>query len=206
MHKYISTGHCKECRADYQRRWRAGDPERATAYTAAANAKRRRELEQHDYVSASHCRDCGNAYRRQRRILEVQRDIEGHPYVSSTHCNQCSAAYMREWTQRPGNREKQLSRKREYYRRLRVEILDKDVKRKYGLSSAEYRKLLDAQDGRCAICKRTPEEVGRFRRLDVDHDHGTGKVRGLLCAWCNRGIGMFADDAALLLSAVAYLS
>lgn len=62
-------------------------------------------------------------------------------------------------------------------------------------------KLLPAQNGRCAICKEfftgTP---------NVDHDHQTGVVRGLLCHGCNVGIGFLKDDIRLLKSAIVYLS
>jgi len=60
-----------------------------------------------------------------------------------------------------------------------------------------------AQEGRCAICKRHQSEFRR--RLDVDHSHSTGKVRGLLCVACNRGIGFFEESAARLVAAVTYL-
>ncbi|MEU5299758.1 endonuclease VII domain-containing protein [Streptomyces noursei] len=55
------------------------------------------------------------------------------------------------------------------------------VQATYGLGPGEYEKLLQAQDGRCAICRQT-----RSTRLDVDHCHKTGVVRGLCCARCNR--------------------
>jgi hypothetical protein len=53
-----------------------------------------------------------------------------------------------------------------------------------GVSDAEYDRLLEAQDGGCAICGATP----KTRRLHVDHDHHTGAVRGLLCHRCNRAL------------------
>lgn len=73
---------------------------------------------------------------------------------------------------------------------------------KFGITLEEYDALLDAQDGRCAICGARPEG----RMLDVDHDHATGIVRGLLCNNCNRGIGHLGDDAERLLAAAAYLN
>ncbi|MFJ7901912.1 endonuclease VII domain-containing protein [Streptomyces sp. NPDC096198] len=51
----------------------------------------------------------------------------------------------------------------------------------YGLQAGDYARLLEAQGGVCAICKQP-----RTKRLDVDHDHATGLVRGLCCARCNR--------------------
>ncbi len=50
----------------------------------------------------------------------------------------------------------------------------------------DYETLLAAQDGVCALCRRPP----RTRRLDRDHDHRTGNYRGLLCARCNRALGL----------------
>lgn len=66
------------------------------------------------------------------------------------------------------------------------------VERVYGITAEEYGLLYEAQGRRCAICRRA---TGAVRRLAVDHDHKTGKVRGLLCKPCNRyGLGMFARD------------
>lgn len=54
--------------------------------------------------------------------------------------------------------------------------------RQLGVTDAEYQRLLEAQNGGCALCGRPP----KTRRLHVDHDHRTGAVRGLLCFVCNR--------------------
>ena len=64
------------------------------------------------------------------------------------------------------------------------------VERTYGLEPGEYDRMLEAQDGRCAICGKQP----RTKRLSVDHDHNTGRVRGLLCQPCNRGLRSFEFD------------
>ncbi len=64
-----------------------------------------------------------------------------------------------------------------------------------------------AQKGLCAICGK-PETLvvrGKVRRLAVDHDHLTGRVRRLLCLGCNTGIGKFQHDPALLRAAADYL-
>ena len=74
---------------------------------------------------------------------------------------------------------------------------------KYGLTVQEYDALFFLQDGRCLICKQP--ERGRKGRLAVDHDHGTGEVRGLLCASCNFGIAHFDDNPALLREAALYV-
>lgn len=63
--------------------------------------------------------------------------------------------------------------------------------------------MLASQGGGCAICQK-PDGEGKDR-LHLDHDHETGKARGLLCGPCNRGIGMLRDDPALVRKALDYL-
>lgn len=69
----------------------------------------------------------------------------------------------------------------------------------YGLSLDDFNQLLQRQNGRCAICDTSE------RKLHVDHDHDTGKVRALLCPPCNRGLGHFRDQHAVVLAAATYL-
>jgi hypothetical protein len=72
----------------------------------------------------------------------------------------------------------------------------------YGISVREYNAMLEAQGGLCSICGRPP----RKRRLAVDHDHVTGKIRGLLCTCCNLAAG-YAETGGVPLAALsAYLS
>lgn len=75
-----------------------------------------------------------------------------------------------------------------------------------GITPAEYDQMLAAQGGRCAICRRAPDENERGRRLAIDHCHDTGRVRGLLCTLCNVGIGALGDDAERLAAAISYLT
>lgn len=60
----------------------------------------------------------------------------------------------------------------------------------FRLTPAEYERILAHQGGTCAICQQPPKK----RRLAVDHDHKTGLVRGLVCSFCNRAMGLFQDD------------
>jgi len=62
----------------------------------------------------------------------------------------------------------------------------------YKISLNDYNNLLEKQNHSCGLCKKHKSEFKR--RLAVDHDHVTGKVRGLLCDTCNRGLGMFKVD------------
>lgn len=78
---------------------------------------------------------------------------------------------------------------------------DLRLQREYGITLAQYNKVLKFQDGVCAICERPP---GRTR-LSVDHCHRTGLLRGLLCNRCNRAIAHFQDDASRLEKAALYL-
>jgi hypothetical protein len=59
-----------------------------------------------------------------------------------------------------------------------------------GITDQEYERLLGEQEGGCAICGNPP----KTRRLHVDHNHRTGKVRGLLCFRCNRGLPTYATS------------
>jgi Autographiviridae endonuclease VII len=79
---------------------------------------------------------------------------------------------------------------------------DADLARVYGLRRGEYEERLKAQGNRCAICGNEP----KIRRLAVDHDHTTGKVRALICATrCNVILGLAKDNFTLLLRAAKYL-
>jgi len=80
-------------------------------------------------------------------------------------------------------------------------IRDKEYQKRFGITLAEYNEMLIRQGGVCAICESSP---GR-RRLEVDHCHATGKVRGLLCEICNRALGHFQDSPKIFRSAAEYL-
>lgn len=84
---------------------------------------------------------------------------------------------------------------------------DIDLQRRFGISLDEYIKMAIAQHNKCAICGDEEKEVrnGTPKNLAVDHDHATGKVRGLLCTACNQGIGKFKDDPQILKNAISYL-
>lgn len=83
------------------------------------------------------------------------------------------------------------------------EVRNQHLIRYYGITAADYDRLLAEQGGGCAICGIT--NPGRREFFDVDHCHLTGTVRGLLCETHNRGIGIFEDDPELLRRAAEYL-
>lgn len=84
-----------------------------------------------------------------------------------------------------------------------------DLRKKYGLTVEDFNVMMAAQNGCCAICSVSfaslDPATGKPLRICVDHDHVTGKARGLLCDPCNKGLGMFSDDQARIGAAIAYL-
>ena len=108
---------------------------------------------------------------------------------------------------RENNREKELLRKKIYRdsHKEKIALYEKGYKRNrvvrpYKIKPEDYYAMLSNQGGKCAICGETPE-----KDLYIDHDHSTGRVRGLLCVRCNTGIGWFRDNPVYLHNAEKYL-
>lgn len=76
------------------------------------------------------------------------------------------------------------------------------LRKEYGITQAEYEAMVERQKGACAVCRRPP----KTGRLHIDHDHDSGKVRGLLCMPCNSFLGKISEDVVILKRAVAYLT
>jgi hypothetical protein len=128
--------------------------------------------------------------------------------------------YKRKW--RAENRERLRQQQRAYYAQpairerehrrkasaeYRAKNREQALRRKYKLTVIQREAMSVEQGGVCAICHR-PESMmvkGEVSPLAVDHNHRTGKVRGLLCVACNQGLGRFQDNIDRLLSAAAYL-
>lgn len=106
------------------------------------------------------------------------------------------------------NKEKSLNDARDYYQRVgkqkKLESYPERRKRilksRYGITPEQFNTLYDNQFGKCAICQQTYHAT-----LHIDHDHSNGKIRGLLCNNCNRGLGHFKDSPELLANASKYL-
>jgi 5-methylcytosine-specific restriction endonuclease McrA len=126
-----------------------------------------------------HLRELNRAYN--ARLKE-----EGRSYYSrDPEGNRKRNAAWREF-----NKDRILARNREYY---------------YGITAKEFDDMLVKQQGRCAVCSIPFTEERKSLIPCVDHDHNTGRVRGLLCSHCNRGLGSFRDDPETLEAGAAYL-
>ena len=77
-----------------------------------------------------------------------------------------------------------------------------NLKDKYGITVEDYNRMLAEQNGVCAICGGVNENG---KKLAVDHNHSTGKVRGLLCGICNRTVGNLRDSAELASKTADYI-
>lgn len=132
-------------------------------------------------------------------LRSAAKNKRGRPYRKSL-CRVCDRADGAE-------------RQRRYRERLTTEqraeaaLANRTVKLRqaYGITVEEYDQLLAAQGGGCAICGATTPGRKRHKYLAVDHCHESGTVRGILCDFCNTGLGSFRDDPALLLAAIKYL-
>jgi hypothetical protein len=118
-----------------------------------------------------------------------KRYYEKHKDVHQARC--------KDWQKR--NREKHLAYRREWNKKNVDRFWGYRLKQLYGISVEEYKALFEKQEGRCAICGKKPKG-----RLHVDHDHKTGKVRGLLCPVCNLRIGTL-ETFGLVEKSIAYL-
>lgn len=75
------------------------------------------------------------------------------------------------------------------------------LKRKYNITIDDYNRMVKQQKGKCKICKSFPDRPS----FDIDHNHKTGQIRGLLCQKCNRGLGHFNHNPKILRKAAKYL-
>lgn len=82
---------------------------------------------------------------------------------------------------------------------------DERLRNLYGISSADYDRMLEEQDGVCAVCGGNATTHNHTEGLVVDHCHETGKVRGLLCDWCNRAEGLLRSSPENALALYHYL-
>jgi hypothetical protein len=112
-----------------------------------------------------------------------------------------SAAYMKEYGK--AHHLDKAAYNREWRKNNKDKARDSKMQREFGISLKDYNTMFDKQGGRCAICGKLQSDLKVS--LHIDHDHSTGKVRGLLCHMCNFAIGHALDDIEILASAIKYL-
>lgn len=126
-------------------------------------------------------------------------------------CKLCKAKYAKKhWVE---NKKRLQKQRRKHYVEHKVEIAAASAKRNkkrgwayrimshYGITVKQYTAMLKAQGGGCWICGSVPKK----RKLHIDHCHKSGKVRGLLCMRCNRGLSWYSDSSVRLHKAAQYL-
>jgi hypothetical protein len=127
-------------------------------------------------------------------------------YVNSGDCVTCNNATAVLW--RENNKEKDITNRKQYYKlnkeQFKSTFRRNKLKREYNISTEEYDTMLLEQGYRCSICKSESPGLNR-KHFSVDHNHITGKVRGLLCHRCNTALGGFLDDIFILEEALTYL-
>jgi len=96
------------------------------------------------------------------------------------------------------HKEEMNANQRRYYWKDRNGYKNRWLIRAYGITLEDYERMVKERDGRCDIC-------GNERKLCVDHDHVTGRVRGLLCAKCNQTLGLINDEVRVAENIVLYL-
>lgn len=121
------------------------------------------------------------------------------------YCRKCRREYRQKWLSVNGNKERLRGFQREWSQTNKVYWRERMLRNKYGLTEAEYDDISNNQGGVCKICGGKNNSTGTEKRLVVDHDHLSGKVRGLLCDRCNQGIGLLQESETVLVSAIDYL-
>ena len=136
---------------------------------------------------------CSKCY--QIKLLEEFYNDKKLTLRKSSQCKKCIQMGNSKWLKK--NKRQQSEYRKEH-----------KLKTRYNITIEDYNKLLIKQNNICAICGK--EEIstdckGKIRKLSVDHNHSTGKVRGLLCGKCNQGIGNLDENIYNLKMAIRYL-
>lgn len=132
--------------------------------------------------------------REKKSLDDFYRDRR-RPQGRQAQCKVCKTVQYNEWRKRTGYDARR-------YRTERDKELERHLISKYGIDLTDYQRMFDNQNGCCAICKKPHRGT---RRFDVDHDHNTLQVRGLLCTSCNRMLGHAKDIPEVLRAAADYL-
>lgn len=154
------------------------------------------------------CRVCHNELADERFSITKKADKSGvvREYLDTT----CMVCRRNKYLAKPGKREIHRQGTKNWYRDNPEKAKSQRLKR-YGIDLEGYNELRAKQNYCCVVCKKNEKDVSQGRAktpataLHVDHDHATGKVRGLLCTNCNIILGKCYDDVKILKQAITYL-
>jgi hypothetical protein len=215
--RWTPTGHtlkCKACCAEYARAFREKNPDKARSWGEKKHAMYRAKTPYKRVprltAEGRYCSSC----KERKPDSEFGKSTVG-PSGFNWRCKQCvrDSANERRYGDIELARAKDRAKDRVRYAKNREKRKEASantaIKTKYGIARNAVEEMLAAQNGKCAICfkdiffrKSSPPNS----RVNVDHDHSTGAVRGLLCGPCNVGLGRFSDDKQKLRSAISYLA
>lgn len=202
---------CLACGREYSKEYRERYPEK----TKAQNKKYQemlREYKKHGFEYKPLRKN--NRYYPERTSIQCKKHglVEGKQLIirenNYLRCRLCAYERNRSWEKR--NPDKVKQNKRDNYLRYSARYAEESILRQKKITVEEYKNLIEKQNNLCAICNKSETKISRKDKtvspLSIDHCHKTGKIRGLLCNKCNRGLGYFEDNEVNLIKASDYVS
>lgn len=121
----------------------------------------------------------------------------------TTWCRLCLNNQASDWSKEKAPRRRENDNKRN--KRKPEQKQNSKFKARYGITLDQFNKISAEQNDECLICKKHKLQ-NKNGKLFVDHDHKTGKIRGLLCDRCNKSLGLMEDNVEFLRKAIGYLT
>ena len=143
----------------------------------------------------------------EKRVKQLNLDKEFLEIKKLKKCSKCKKVY-------PASKEYFHRRKKGKYgldswckNCHKISHKEIHIRKTYGITLDKLREMLIKQNYRCTICGRYFDEIKKLshKHINIDHDHKTGKIRGVLCASCNRMIGFGFDNPFIFVSAIKYV-
>ena len=211
---------CKDCVNAEDREWRANHPEET-----AIRRKRAYKVWREKHPKLPPLPPLNSPEGRLCRSCNTRKPAEEFGLNKSSkdgrawRCKDCARVDMARWRAANAEHVRDYGRYRTRKRRAAMTAQQRDEldrtnrrRRAHGVTAEEFLKMVKNQDQKCLICEtpmmlKASNERGDKRTFlaCVDHDHSTGKIRGILCNRCNRAVGMFGDDVNLMKKAIKYL-
>lgn len=138
----------------------------------------------------TYCKLCSNEYHKNYRVSNPERTKQ-FDFRHYHNRREKVLAYNKQY--RKDNKEKLKDYLKKYNQEYGI--------KQYGITPEEYQEMLERQGGVCAVCGG----LSNRKRLFIDHDHKTGRVRGLLCHKCNSGLGLLRDSLEIVYKLASYL-